>query len=161
MNMKRAQPDFLSIEEGLRLVTKEGNHAFALRWYQDPATVKMLDKYEDNEYDLARLEWMYGFLSRIGELYFIESGGRLIGDVALSPDDFNIVIGLPAYRRKGIATKVIERMKARAKELGYRKIAVKEIYDFNLPSIACFKQCGFKRGAKTLDGYSYSFKLDV
>ena len=93
--MKTPQPDFLPIEEGLRLVTVSGDHAFALRWYQNPDIVRMLDKYEDNEYDLIGIEWMYRFLARVGELYFIECGGRLIGDVAMNRDDFNIMIGLP------------------------------------------------------------------
>ena len=158
--MKTPQPDFLPIEEGLRLVTVSGDHAFALRWYQNPDIVRMLDKYEDNEYDLIGIEWMYRFLARVGEVYFIESEGLLIGDVAMSPDDFNIMIGLPEYRGRGIGKKVIERMKERARELGYSKIAVKEIYDFNLPSIACFTKCGFKRGGKTKDGHAYSFKVD-
>lgn len=158
--MKTPQPPYLTVEEGLRLVTVNGDHAFALRWYQNPDTVRMLDKYEDDEYDLIGLEWMYHFLSRVGELYFIECRGRLIGDVAMNRDDFNIMIGLPEYRGQGIGKKVIERMKERARELGYAKIAVKEIYDFNLPSIACFTKCGFKRGGKTKDGHAYSFKLD-
>ncbi len=120
---------------------------------------------DDDEYDIIRLEWMYAFLKRVGELYFIqilirEGVWKAIGDVAMSSEDFSILIGERKYRHQGIGVKVISTMAERAKELGYDAIRVREIYRFNEPAIACFLSCGFELCGKTKDGYSYVLPLD-
>lgn len=162
--MKHVQPDVLEIRDGLRLRRVRGDHAFALPWYQDPETVFMMDG-DDGTYDLIRLEWMYCFLDRVGELYFIEvlpknsSSFVPIGDVSMCEEDFTILIGDPSYRGKGIGREVITRMIERARELGYANVKIREIFTWNKASISCFESLGFIPKKRTEHGHSYVLKL--
>ena len=81
---------------------------------------------------------MYEYLVSRGEVYFIEVWEQeywlTIGDVTFWQDDLPIVIGKADYRGKGIGKKVLSALIQRARNLGYQKLAVQEIYDFNQPS---------------------------
>ena len=153
-----AQPETLRIDESLRLRKYDGIHDFALAWYQDEETVWLVDG-NRNPYTLERLGRMYRYLNNTGELYFIEvwENGtyKPVGDVTFWQEDMPIVIGDPAYRGKGIGSKVISALVARGKSLGYDYLCVEEIYDWNEGSRRCFARLGFRPYEKTEKGAKY------
>ena len=126
------QPDVIQIDDTLRLRKYDGNHDFALAWYQDEETVWLVDG-NRNPYTVERLEGMYRYLNNAGELYFIEvlENGvyKPIGDVTFWQEDMPIVIGDPNYRGKGIGRRVILSLIQRGKMLGYDRLEVGEIYN--------------------------------
>ena len=152
------QPDVIQIDDTLRLRKYDGNHDFALAWYQDEETVWLVDG-NRNPYTVERLEGMYQYLNNAGELYFIEvlENGiyKPIGDVTFWQEDMPIVIGDPNYRGKGIGRRVILALIQRGKMLGYDRLEVGEIYDWNEGSRRCFESVGFTAYRKTEKGYSY------
>ena len=156
------QPDFIVIDETLRLRKYDGYHAFAFDWYQDPDTVLMVDGVK-NTYSRERLDKMYIYLNNIGELYFIEYLEHdefiPIGDVAFWKDDMPIVIGLPQYRNRGIGRQVAAALMNRAKELGFAEFHVGEIYHWNTPSRTLFTSMGFEPYEETEQGHRYKIQL--
>ena len=104
------QPEILEINETLRLRRYDGAADFAFAWYQDPELVYLVDGVK-KPYDRETLYNMYNYLDQHGELYFIEArageGFAPIGDVAFSPTDLPIVIGVPEYRGRGVGRQVI------------------------------------------------------
>ncbi|MCD8380347.1 MAG: GNAT family N-acetyltransferase [Lachnospiraceae bacterium] len=154
------QPDFICVDENLRLKKYEGDCAFALDWYQDEETLLMVDgKYQP--YDLDRLYRMYEYLQKRGEVYFIEilcenkKSWVPIGDVSFWQNDMPIVIGKQKFRGRGIGEKVVLALVERAKTLGFSYVEVADIYDYNLPSIRMFEKCGFFPVEKTEKGHRY------
>lgn len=141
------QPQILPIDNTLRLRRFDDNFLFALDWYQDPQTVYLVDGVK-TPYTTEKLERMYHYLDKQGELYFIElrtiGGWQPIGDVTFWQADMPIVIGDPACRGKGIGRRVITALADRARDLGYSEIYVNEIYDYNTGSRKCFEHAGFR-----------------
>ena len=121
------QPCVIQIDDNLRLRKYDGIHNFALKWYQDKETVKLVDGNE-TPYDENQLVRMYSYLNNIGELYFIEylQDGKYfpIGDVTFWKDDMPIVIGDQSFRGKGIGSKVIKALINSEKELIYNELYV-------------------------------------
>lgn len=156
------QPEIIQIGNDLRLRRYDGIHGFALAWYRDEETVWLVDG-NRNPYTPERLDGMYRYLNDTGELYFIEvlENGtyKPIGDVTFSREDMPIVIGDPAYRRKGIGSRVIAALIERGKELGYSHLTVGEIYGWNEGSRRCFEHSGFTACGKTEKGSSYRRNL--
>ena len=157
------QPDIIQIDDQLRLRKYDGNHDFALEWYQDEETLMLVDgAYEP--YALDRLGRMYRYLDARGELYFIEVKNEQrhepVGDVTFWQEDMPIVIGKPEYRGKGIGRKVVTKLVQRAKALGYDTIYVNEIYSYNIGSQKLFTGCGFKEYEKTEKGARYLMKVE-
>lgn len=156
------QPEFIVIDESLRLRKYDGIHNFAFDWYQDPDTVLMVDGVK-NTYSRERLDKMYAYLDNIGELYFIEclenDAFIPIGDVAFWKDDMPIVIGLPEYRNRGIGRRVAAALMDRARTLGFPEFHVGEIYRWNMPSRALFTSMGFEPYEETEQGYRYKLQL--
>lgn len=153
-----AQSAVLEIDNQIRLRRYDGIHDFAFEWHQDLELVWLIDG--DKEcYSLDLLDRMYDYLSKNGECYFIEifevDQFVPIGDVTLFADDFAIAIGDKRYWKKGIGTKVLQRMIERAREVGFVEILVEEIYDWNLGSRKLFEKCGFEAVEKTKKGCSY------
>ena len=150
------QPEILQIEDQLRLRRYDGRHAFALAWYQDEETVYMVDGVR-RRYDAELLGRMYEYLNQRGELYFIE----IFQDGSYIPvgDDMPIVIGDAGYRKKGIGRKVIGFLIERGRALGYDRLFVSEIYDFNAASRACFESLGFRAYEKTEKGWRFELEL--
>ena len=66
------QPEIIQIDDALRLRKYDGVHDFALTWYQDEETVWLVDG-KRNPYTLERLDGMYHYLDKRGEVYFIEN----------------------------------------------------------------------------------------
>jgi len=156
------QPAIIQIDEALRLRKYDGNHAFAFSWYQDPEVVYLVDGVRE-PYDRAKLDRMYHYLDTHGELYFIERlchGEYMpIGDVTFSKEDLPIVIGENQCRGQGIGKKVIHALIDRARTLGYDKLTVQDIYDYNTASRKMFESLGFKPASKTKNGHSYLLKI--
>lgn len=154
--------DVLQIEETLRLRRFDGNYEFAFEWYQDPETVLLVDG-KAELYSYETLTNMYNYLNDKGELYFIEVNEngewKPIGDVTFWQEDMPIVIGEREYRGKGIGKKVISAFVEHGKAVGYDKLYVGEIYDFNIASQKCFESVGFRRYEKTEKGYRYVLEL--
>lgn len=153
----------IQIEETLRLRRYDGECAFALEWYQDVETLRLVDGGYAKPYDFKRLKGMYEYLNQQGELYFIEvkeaNDWIPIGDVTFWKDDMPIVIGNQAYRGRGIGKKVVEALKCRAEELEYKEIYVACIYHYNKGSQKLFQSVGFKVHKETEEGKSYKLIL--
>ena len=156
------QPDLIQIDDTLRLRKYDGTHDFALAWYQDEETVWLVDG-NRNPYTPERLAGMYHYLNEAGELYFIEimENGtyKPIGDVTFWQEDMPIVIGDPNYRGHGIGRRVILALIQRGRMLGYDRLEVGEIYDWNEGSRWCFESVGFTPYEKTEKGHSYRMSL--
>jgi GNAT superfamily N-acetyltransferase len=83
-----------------------------------------------------RSEYRY-FLER-GEVYIIEvreAPGLWtpIGDVSLTPETVPIVIGVPAYRNRGLGKRVLRLVIRRARDLGWARLKTKGIWTRNYP----------------------------
>ncbi|WP_105209738.1 GNAT family N-acetyltransferase [Streptococcus suis] len=156
------QADILEIDKQIRLRRYDGIHDFAFEWHQDLELVWLIDG-DQERYSLDLLDRMYDYLSKNGECYFIEifedDQFIPIGDVTLFADDFAIAIGDKRYWKKGIGTKVLQRMIERAREVGLDEILVEEIYDWNTGSRKLFEKCGFEAVEKTKKGWSYKKNL--
>ena len=104
-------------------------------------------------YPLEKVERMYAYLEGHDYIEVRENGAfRPIGDVAFWPEDIPITIGEKAYRGKGIGRKVVSALVKRAEGLGYPRIYVSEIYDWNIASRKCFESVGFQADQKTERG---------
>lgn len=156
---KNIQPDYIDINENLRLRKFDNKYNFALVWYKNRETVDLVDGKTASLYDSDKLTKMYTYLNNKGELYFIETKKSdkfiPIGDVTFWKEDMPIVIGDKNYRGQGIGLKVIKTLVERAKKLGFHKIYVAEIYSYNIGSIKAFEKAGFKKYKKTEKGHSY------
>lgn len=157
-----AQPEVISVSEALQLRRYDGSHAFALPWYQDPETVRLVDG-DEKLYTLELLQQMYAWQDAHGELYWIEvreeALWRPVGDVWLTPDDFAIVIGEHSRRRGGLGRAAVSALVDRARALGWERVRVGEIYDFNAASRRLFTSLGFREEEKTEKGHSYVLAL--
>ena len=158
-----AQPKLIPISDDLRLRRFDGDYDVALPWYQDRETVWLVDGKED-PYTPARIKRMYDYLDEHGELYWIEwrtaDDFVPIGDVTFWQNDMPIVIGEQAFRGKGVGRRVVTALCRRARALGYERIYVDEIYDFNIGSRRCFESVGFVPYEKTERGARYVLKLE-
>ena len=156
------QEELIVIDDSLRLRAYDGQFELALDWYQDPDMIYMIDCSKE-PYPPEKVQRMYEYLARQGEVYFIEVWERdhwlAIGDVTFWQDDLPLVIGNVAYRRKGIGKRVLSALIQRARNLGYQKIAVQEIYDFNQPSRSLFESLGFYPTLAREKGRSYVLDL--
>lgn len=156
------QPEFLTVDERLRLRKFDGVFDFALAWYQDPETNYLVDG-KRAAYDQERLSRMYHYLEQRGELYFIEvqEQGKYvpIGDVAFWQADMPIVIGNRDYRGQQIGRRVVSALVQRGRELGYDHLEVDEIYQWNEGSRRCFEIVGFRAYEKTEKGHRYRLML--
>lgn len=152
------QPQIIQIDDSLRLSQYDGVFDFAYEWYQDLETVYLVDGIRE-AYTFEKLKRMYDYLDHQGELYFIEvmKEGRYkpVGDVTFWQEDMPIVIGDKNYRGKKIGRRVIDALVQRGRKLGYSKIYVNEIYDYNTASKRCFESAGFKAYEKTDKGKRY------
>lgn len=151
----------IAVDASLRLRRYDGEHDFALPWYQDAKTLWMM-AHRTEPYDADLLARMYTYLNHKGELYWIEllRDGQYvpIGDVTLCRDDLPIVIA-PGYQRQGIGGRVLPALIAYARHLGWPYLAVKEIYADNLCSQRLFERAGFEITQKTAIGAGYRLWL--
>lgn len=112
-------------------------------------------------YSYETLTNMYNYLNNKGELYFIEVNEndiwKPIGDVTFWQEDMPIVIGDRQYRGKDIGKKVVSALVERGRAMGFDKLYVGEIYDWNVGSRKCFESVGFRSYEKTEKGSRYVF----
>lgn len=66
------QPDYIKIDENLRLRKFDGTYDFALSWYLDDEILRLVDGEGAHIYDNEKLSRMYNYLNNKGELFFIE-----------------------------------------------------------------------------------------
>ncbi len=153
------------IDNNLRLrKINENDYDIALSWYQDMEVLKgTAGVGREEPYDKATVKNMYEYLIRIGECYIIEVLEKAswipIGDVTLSKETMPIVIGNKSYWNKGIGKRVVKTLIKRAKQLGYKKLNLQEIYFDNERSLRLFKSCGFKQIGTTK--YGVLLELDL
>lgn len=156
------QPQIIPVDESLRLRAYDGEHGFALGWYQDAELVHLVDGVRE-PYTEEKLGRMYRWLDARGELYFIEAkrGGAWtpIGDVTLMPDDLPIVIGEAEYRGCGVGGRVLRALIARGREIGLTRLSVQMIYHYNAASLRCFEKAGFVVSGRTEKGVSCTLEL--
>ncbi len=118
------QPQYITVDNEIRLRRFDGCFDFAFDWYQDEETVYLVDGVR-KKYSRDDLQHMYNYLNGHGELYFIEikenQTYRPIGDVTFWQDNFPIVIGDKSCRAKGIGRRVIRALVQRGRELGYER----------------------------------------
>jgi len=157
---------YLSITENIRLrPTSLDDVDIAMPWYQDIEILKYTAGIDRNiPYDRKTVRSMYQYLMKIGECYIIEVKEETtwlpIGDVTLSEETIPIVIGRKEYWGRGIAKTVLFSLIQRAKDIGYTRIKVKEIYDFNDRSINLFSSLGFTEMRKTEHGIEMELRLE-
>jgi RimJ/RimL family protein N-acetyltransferase len=142
------QPGTILIDDYIRLKTPDKSEWHkALPWYQNRKVLYYSEGVEDKVYDLDVINRMYGYLSDIGELYFIEileeNNWKAIGDVTLSEQNMPVAIGDENYWGKGIGKKVISKLIERAREIGIKKIYIPAIYAYNARSQNLFRSLGF------------------
>ena len=155
------QPDILSVSDILRLRKFDDDFDFAFGWYQDEELVYLVDGVR-RPYSRETLSNMYHSLDKHGELYFIEvleERWKPVGDVCFWKEDMPIVIGDPTYRGKGIGSQVIAALIGRGRELGYDRLVVNEIYEYNFASRKCFENAGFRILEKTEKGNRFYMDL--
>ncbi|MBQ2708667.1 MAG: GNAT family N-acetyltransferase [Clostridia bacterium] len=156
------QPEILAVSEDLRLRKYDGRHDFALPWYRDAETLRLIGG-NTVPYDAEKVARMYRYLDGKGELYFIEirdgDGFRPIGDVTWWKDDMPIVIGDASCRGRGIGRRVIGALVNRARSLGFTSLGVDEIYHFNAASRRMFEACGFTKSSESDKGISLRLTL--
>ena len=158
----KKQPEYIFIDSSLRLRKYDGQAHLAFSWYQDPEVIRLIDGSRE-PYTLQRIKKMYDYLTRHGEVYFIEvltnAGWQPIGDVSFWQEDMPIVIGDSAYRGQGIGRTVVQVLVERGRKLGYKRLYVQEIYDDNEASKKMFESVGFYPLEKTENGHRYALDL--
>jgi RimJ/RimL family protein N-acetyltransferase len=134
----------------------------ALPWYSDPEVLHYSEGAGAEPYSLEMIERMYQYLMKIGELYMIEvrteNGWLAIGDATLSQETLPIVIGNPKYRSKGIGSQVIDMLIERAKILGWEKLKVKQIFEYNERSRRLYARHGFRETGGGMSENGLAFK---
>lgn len=160
------QPLIINIDSNLRLRNPDKSQwKIALPWYQNTKVLYFSEGITDKVYDMDTINRMYGYLSTIGELYFIEifddEVWKPIGDVTLSEKNMPIAIGEEKYWGRGIGKKVISKLIERAKVIGLSKICVPAIYLYNSRSQALFTSMGFIEVNKNDKEKSYELDFGI
>jgi len=159
------QPDFIPINDWLRLRKYDGNYFSFLPGYQDPVVYQNSEGIfqEERIPDLNYVERMCGYLSKVGELYYIEAieGGQFvpIGDVTVKADNPPIAIWRDEYRGKSIGTLVMQTVIHRLHTLGFDKITGSTVYKWNIPSQKMHEGLGFRQVSEEDDEIIYDLDL--
>ena len=159
------QPEMIRLSDMLRLKKYDGHFEQALPGYQDPFVYQNSEgifddaKKPNSEY----VERMCRYLNRVGELYFIEvlENGQYVavGDVTVKPENPPIAIWFPAYRGRGIGTRVMQAVIDRLRELGYEKITGSTVCRWNDSSLRMHQKLGFQIVREEKDAYILERKL--
>lgn len=159
------QPETIPVTETIRLVKYDGNYEIMLPGYQDPYVYQNSEGIFDDEKkpDLQYVKRMGEYLSRVGELYFIEvwedENYVRIGDVTIKDENPPIAIWYDAYRNKGIGTLVMKTVIKRLKELGYEAIRNSIVYKWNTASLKLHQKLGFRIVDETETEYKLNLRL--
>lgn len=161
------QPQLIPIHGSLRLRKYDGRYELFLPGYQDPVVYQNSEGIFDERRipDLDYVKRMCDFLSRTGELYYIEvwEAGAFVpvGDVTVKPVNPPIAIWDERYRGKGLGTQVMGAVTARLRELGFRKITGSTVYRWNLPSQKLHEKLGFRPISQDEQEILYELELDL
>jgi len=103
------------VSETIRIKKANENKWYkAVEWYEDKEIMYYSEGDSEKVYNLEDIKRMYSYLSKIGELYFIEvfneNTWRTIGDVTLAENNLPIVIGDKNYWGKSIGKMVIRKI---------------------------------------------------
>ena len=139
--------------KNIKLIDYFPAYDVSLSWYKDPLTVKMVDGAR-KAYELDDLIRMYTYLSKHGDLFYIEYDDKLIGDCAIFDDNMVALVLDKDYRGKGLGSLVLRKLIDYAKDKGLRHLKA-EIYDFNESSFNLFSKFGFKECGNEL------YRLDL
>ena len=131
-------------------------------------------------YGPEMIEKMYRHIAAQGKLYIVEvaaswdwrvsgasPGGedwKAVGDAALLPDAMPLVIGDPAWRGRGLGRRVLQILIQRARDLGWEKVRVKEVYAHNHRAQRLFLSLGFqptRQGGSQLGEGSLAYELEL
>lgn len=159
------QPEIITVRPDLRLRKFDGDHTGFLPGYRDPVVYQNSEGiFEESRIpDLDYVERMCGYLSRVGELYYIEvpEDGRFvpIGDVTVKPENPPIAIWRGEYRGKGIGKAVMSAVIERLRNLGYEKITGSSVYRWNTGSQRLHESLGFCRVEENEREIIYERKL--
>lgn len=130
----------------LRAVGADEYVRLATPWYSEPEVLELSESGAD-PYDPSRVRRMFESMSKKGELYVIEAleepGWRAVGDASLLIDAIPIVIGDPAFRSRGLGTRVLELLVDRARELGWSSIRVSGVLTYNERALRMYRRAGF------------------
>lgn len=143
------QPVLTDGDIRLRPLALPADIALALPWYGDPEALWFSEGAPDLRCDGDWVAGMYRYLLDRGEVYIIEAAtpdGSLlaIGDCALCPETLPIVIGLPAYRSRGVGARVRRLLVGRAIVLGWGRLRIKGVYTHNPRARRMFERAGFR-----------------
>lgn len=159
------QPQIIPIRQGLRLRKYDGDYSRFLPGYRDPVVYQNSEGIFDGNKipDLDYMARMCGYLSKVGELYYIEvqEGESFvsIGDVTVKPENPPIAIWEGKYRGKGIGTEVMKAVIQRLRTLGYSKITGSTVYVWNKASQKLHEALGFQRTAEDDREITYALAL--
>ena len=140
----------------LRPVRIPDDVPLAVPWYHDPEVLRFSEGEGIPPYDAPMVERMFREMATRCEVYVIEvdRGGawRAIGDAALCHTAGTpITIGDAAFRSRGIGTRVLALLIARARALGWPRMVVSGIYTDNLRARRLYERAGFRITGTTGD----------
>lgn len=141
------------VDEDIRLIPYYKNNDVAIKWYQDKDVCKQVDDI-DFVYDLDRLNRMYDYLTKRGDVYYIEYKSALVGDVSLKDDGEIAIVISKENQNRGIGRRVIRKILDLAKDKGMAEVKAC-IYPFNKQSQRVFTLVGFEKIGE--EDYIYNF----
>lgn len=159
------QPEVIELNDQLRLRKYDGNYACFLPGYQDPFVYQNSEGIFDKSRipNLDYMERMCSYLSRVGELYYIEvleNGSFVpIGDVTVKDENPPIAIWKAEYRGKGIGSAVMQWVTDRLRTLGYQRIHGSTVYRWNIASQKLHEHLGFRRTGEDNKEIIYALEL--
>lgn len=159
------QPDEIIIHDSLRLRKYDGRYELFLPGYQDPCVYQNSEGIFDDDKipDLDYVKGMCGYLSKAGELYYIEimENGKFIpiGDVTVKSDNPPIAIWYSQYRGIGIGTLVMQAVINRLKALNVPKITGSTVYVWNTSSQKLHEKLGFFKVGGNEKEFFYELEL--
>lgn len=163
--MNPSQPQFIIINDTLRLRKYDGNYHSFLTAYQDPFVYQNSEGIFDESH-IPTLDYVKGmceYLTANGELYFIEiiADGEYIsiGDVTVKCENPPIAIWYDKYRNKGIGKLVMMTVIGRLRELGAQKITDSTVYKWNIASQKLHESLGFRKTKESETEYFYELNL--
>ena len=159
------QPQHIQLTGEYRLHRYDGHYELALEGYQDPAVYENSEGIFDKDKipDLEYVRWMFTYLDKNGELYFIEAleNGEYVpvGDVTVKDENPPLAIGRGEYRGRGLGTLVMGAVIDRLRELGYTRIRNSTVYKWNESSLKMHQKLGFKVVRETEREYFLDLEL--
>ena len=145
------QPEIIEISPSLRLRCYDGDYMRFLPAYRQSYICHNSEgifdesKFPDEDY----LKRMCSYLSRVGELYYIEAlengDFAVIGDVTVKDENPPVAVWWEEYRGRGIGKTVMRTVIRRLFALGYGEVRGSTVYKWNLPSQRMHEVLGFHR----------------